>query len=71
MKRFLESLLIFAFVLAIWTLLAAALAATLQSFLPIEEKFEFVGGAVVTLGLLVAVGTAARLVRGRLAASSH
>jgi hypothetical protein len=64
MKRFLESVVIFAFVLGLWVLFALAVA-TLVSFLPTEEMVTYAGGYVATLGLFVAVGVAARIVRRR------
>jgi hypothetical protein len=64
MKRFLESIVIFAFVLGVWVLFALAVA-TLASRLPTEELVRLVGGGVATLGLFVAVGVATRLVRRR------
>jgi hypothetical protein len=61
MKRLLESLVVFAFILGVWALYAYV-AATLASFLPEEEIVEYISGGAVVLGLLVAIGIAARLV---------
>jgi hypothetical protein len=64
MKRLLESVVIFGLVLGVWVLFALVVAA-LASYLPKEEMVAYAGGGVATLGLLVAVGVAARLVRRR------
>jgi hypothetical protein len=64
MKRLLEAVVIFGLVLGVWVLFALAMAA-LASLLPGEEMVAFAGGGAATLGLLVAVGVAARLVRRR------
>ncbi len=65
MIKFVESLLMFASILGVWTVFAFVVA-TLASFLPGEEMVAFVGGGVTLLGLFVAVGVAARFVGRRL-----
>lgn len=64
MMHFLESVVIFAFVLGIWAIISAGVA-TMASHLPTQELVRLVGGGATMLGLFVAVGVAARLVRRR------
>jgi hypothetical protein len=63
-KQFLESLVIFAIVLGAWVVFAF-LVVTLASLFREGEIAAFAAGGTSILGLLVAVGVAARLVGRR------
>ena len=65
MKKYLESLIVFVLVLGVWVVFAWV-TATLASYLPEERLVEFAGGGVAMLGLIVAIGVAARLAWKRL-----
>ncbi len=70
MGQLLESLGAFVLMLVFWAIFAWA-AATLASFLLEEEIAEFVGSMVVLLGLLAALGIAARIAGKILARSPN
>lgn len=77
MKKFLESLGVFAFIfgvfaliLGIWLVFASGIA-TLASRLPTEDLVVYVGGGATMLGLFFALGLAARIVGRRLARPSN
>jgi hypothetical protein len=65
MRQLLESLGAFVLMYVAWVVFAWA-AATLVSFLPWGETTEFIGGGLVLLGLLAAIGIAARIAGRRL-----
>jgi hypothetical protein len=69
MRQLAESLGVFVLALGVWALFAWA-TATLAALLPGEEMIEFVGGMVSLLGLLAALGIAARIAGKRLIRSS-
>lgn len=77
MKKYLESLGVFALILGVFALtlgiwlVYAYVAATLASQLPTEELVVYVGGGVVLLGLFFALGLAARIVGRRLTRPSN
>jgi hypothetical protein len=71
MRRYLEALVVFGIVLGVYMLLASGLA-TLVSILPgSDNTIVHLGGYVFLVGLFVAVGLAAHLVRRRLSHLSH
>lgn len=70
MRQLLESLGVFVLMWVVWAVFAWV-TATLASFLPGEETAGFVGGMVSLLGLLTALGIAARIAGKRLAQSSN
>lgn len=70
MRQLLESLGVFVLMLVAWAIFAWA-AATLVSSLPWGETVGFIGGMVVLLGLLTALGIAARIAGRILAQSSN
>jgi hypothetical protein len=70
MRQLLESLGVFVLMLVAWAIFAWA-AVSLASFLPEEETAGFVGGMISLLGLLAALGIAARIAGRRLARSSN
>lgn len=65
MRQLLESVGAFVLMYVAWVVFAWAVA-TLASFLPWGETTEFVGGWLVMLGLLAAIGIAARIAARRL-----
>ena len=69
MRPLAESLGVFVLALGVWALFAWA-TANLATLLPGEEMIEFVGGTVSLLGLLAALGIAARIAGKMLTQSS-
>ena len=69
-RKLLESLGVFVLMWVFWAIFAWA-AASLASFLLEEEMAKFAGGMVVVLGLLAAMGIAARIAGRILARSSN
>lgn len=65
MRQLLESVGAFVLMYVAWVVFAWA-AATLVSFLPWGETTEYIGGVLVLLGLLAAIGIAARIAARRL-----
>lgn len=65
MKRFIESLVVFASILGIWVVFAIAATTLVASFFPKEEIVEIAGGGVSLLSLFIAIGLAARIMGRR------
>ena len=69
MKKYLESFLIFVFVISGWVLFASVVTYVFgfDLFIRVADNLAgFVMGTVLIVGLFVAIGVAARLIKSRL-----